>query len=88
MPDKNKRTHEVTILTDYCKGCALCVEYCPAGVLMISEKPNHLGIQQAVVQDEERCKGCLQCVLMCPDAAIEIIRVCGESRSRQRKVSY
>lgn len=81
MAENGKNKCEVKILSQFCKGCALCVEYCPAGVLVISEKPNQLGIQQATVRAGKRCKGCQKCVLICPDAAIEIVRHCG-SRSR------
>ena len=68
-------TVEVTVLTEYCKGCGLCVEFCPRGKLYIDPIPNREGVQTAVVRAEVDCTGCLQCATICPDAAIEVRRV-------------
>ena len=73
MPDK-RRNIEVSILTRYCKGCGLCVDVCPQGVLFLAEKPNRHGIMPAAVCEERDCSGCLKCVAVCPDAAIEVYR--------------
>ena len=74
MPGKKKYRFEVQILDDYCKGCRLCVEFCPNGKLAINDKPNKVGIQQAYVRPVGECSGCLKCALICPDAAIEVFR--------------
>ncbi|MFO8008007.1 MAG: 4Fe-4S binding protein [Candidatus Brocadiia bacterium] len=65
---------EVVVLEDFCKGCGLCVEFCPQGKLYLRQKPNKKGIQPADVHKEAECTGCLQCATICPDAAIEIVR--------------
>lgn len=70
----NKR-FEVTILTRFCKGCGLCVEWCEQGKLYIEQKPNRRGIQTAAVRPDVDCTGCLQCATICPDAAVEITRI-------------
>ena len=45
----------VTIFPNWCKGCDLCIEFCPAGVL------EHLpGVNVAVVHPE-RCTACRWC---------------------------
>jgi len=72
MPGKR---FEVTILTRFCKGCGLCVEFCEQGKLYIEKKPNRRGVQTAAVRPDVDCTGCLQCATMCPDAAVEIRRV-------------
>jgi len=60
----------VEILEEYCKGCGLCVEFCPGGVLAISSRLNSAGINPAEVLPQTECSGCRNCITMCPDAAI------------------
>lgn len=55
---------DITIKMPRCKGCGICVEFCPKNVLGIDE----LGKVQ--VLDPEACIGCGQCELRCPDYAI------------------
>ena len=54
----------VTIFPNWCKGCDLCIEFCPAGVL--AHRP---GVNVVVVRPEE-CTGCRWCEEHCPDFAI------------------
>jgi len=63
---------EVRVLREYCKGCRLCVEICPAGCLRIGDEVTEAGIQPAEVVETAECTGCLQCHTVCPDAAIEV----------------
>ncbi len=63
----------VRIDARYCKGCRLCVAFCPRGALVISKGLGPRGINPAEVADESLCSGCLNCAVVCPDAAIEII---------------
>jgi len=55
---------EITIKSVRCKGCGICVAFCPKKVLGI----NLLGKVQVV--DGEACIACGQCELRCPDYAI------------------
>jgi 2-oxoglutarate ferredoxin oxidoreductase subunit delta len=55
-----------------CKGCGLCVEYCPRGVLKLADKMNQKGYNVAEVIDLANCTGCLLCEVGCPDFAIYI----------------
>ncbi len=57
---------------DYCKGCNLCIYYCPRDALDESEEPNKKGLYPPV-QVEDRCIGCRMCELICPDFAITIV---------------
>lgn len=50
----------------YCKGCHICVEFCPTKVLEMR------GIV-AAVKKPEACIACMQCELRCPDFAIKVI---------------
>ncbi len=49
-----------------CKGCEICVDSCPSGVLEMKE-------QKAVVVDLPACIGCDLCELRCPDFAVEVV---------------
>jgi len=81
------RKFEVTVLERYCKGCSLCIEFCPTGKLYIRQMPNKQGIQTADVRQDVDCTGCMQCATICPDAAVQItevrVPVAGKSLGRQ-----
>jgi 2-oxoglutarate ferredoxin oxidoreductase subunit delta len=54
----------VTVFPNWCKGCHLCVEFCPETVL-------EAGVDGRVyVAHPERCIACRWCELHCPDFAI------------------
>ena len=52
------------IETKRCKGCGICVTFCPKKVLKVNE------IEKVEILDESKCIGCKQCELRCPDYAI------------------
>ncbi len=66
------RKSKIHILFDRCKGCKICVEFCPAGTLRIGGERNALGFRYVEVIDELRCIGCRVCEYYCPDFAIYI----------------
>lgn len=53
-----------------CKGCGLCVHYCPKDVLVIGQETNSKGYDIAGVDKAEQCIKCLLCEIYCPDLAI------------------
>ncbi|MFH0801135.1 MAG: 4Fe-4S binding protein [bacterium] len=57
-----------------CKGCGLCVHFCPQKILRISGRLNPKGFFPAELVDETKCTGCMTCARMCPDIAIEVYR--------------
>jgi 2-oxoglutarate ferredoxin oxidoreductase subunit delta len=57
-----------------CKGCALCISFCPKDVIALSTKPNVAGYVPAAVSKTEDCTGCAVCALVCPEVAIEVYR--------------
>lgn len=61
----DKTVPKIEIIEKYCKGCGICVEFCPRQVLEIK------GII-ASVKSLEACIKCGQCELRCPDFAIKI----------------
>ena len=65
----------VTIDSERCKGCNLCVVACPTDVLALKEREvNNRGYHFAYMKNEDKCIGCQSCALVCPDACIEVFR--------------
>lgn len=65
----------IVIDITHCKGCGLCVTFCPKGAIRMSGEISRRGVNPAEVVDEDACSGCLNCTVVCPDAAIEIYEV-------------
>ena len=64
---------KITIDTERCKGCGLCVAVCPNGCLVVSKTSNKNGYFPAEATCES-CTGCAMCAIICPDAVIEVFR--------------
>ena len=66
---------KLTFKTDNCKGCALCVDACPKGILRIAtDKINKKGHHPVECTDMDQCIGCASCYMMCPDCIIKVER--------------
>ena len=65
---------KVHVDREVCKGCGLCVAFCPAGVFRIGAETNKKGYAFVVAQDETKCVGCGRCEAGCPDLALYIER--------------
>jgi 2-oxoglutarate ferredoxin oxidoreductase subunit delta len=57
---------------DKCKGCMLCVSFCPKGALSAEEKLNKRGVKPVKFKEDAGCIGCRMCMIICPDNCIEI----------------
>lgn len=57
-----------------CKGCNLCVEFCPQHLLALSEQFNSKGYHPAELHDPEKCTSCALCAQMCPEGGISVYR--------------
>ena len=66
---------KVTFRSDLCKGCGLCVSFCPKGLIVLAQdKINAKGHHPAEITDQEQCVGCAFCATMCPDCIIKVER--------------
>ena len=63
---------KVTIERQRCKGCGLCVDACPQGVIVMSKSMNEKGDHFAQPAKLEDCTGCALCATMCPEVIIEV----------------
>lgn len=58
-----------------CKGCGLCVQFCPQSVLELDARTlNTKGYHPAYAANPDACVGCGICGLMCPDVVITVER--------------
>ncbi|MFA5720198.1 MAG: 4Fe-4S binding protein, partial [Acholeplasmataceae bacterium] len=65
----------VTFSYELCKGCNLCVEYCPVHILEMDKvKTNQKGYHIINVVEPDKCIGCAFCAMMCPDSVITVER--------------
>ena len=65
---------EVQFDGDVCKGCELCLGFCPKGLIAMSPHINNKGYSPASIENIDECVGCKSCALVCPDGAISIYR--------------
>jgi len=69
---RGRRSLMIIVDEEYCKGCRICTEFCPTGVLVDSTTINKKGYYPPVVEREGACHGCRLCELLCPEFAIFI----------------
>ncbi len=58
--------NRLEITEAWCKGCDICVKFCPERCLALNENG------KVVVKDADACTGCRLCEMLCPDFAIRL----------------
>jgi 2-oxoglutarate ferredoxin oxidoreductase subunit delta len=64
------------IKEEWCKGCGICVEFCPRKILTLGEEET-----VKVVRPEE-CTACGLCELRCPDFALGVVKNKNQKKER------
>ena len=57
--------HKISIIKQFCKGCEICVNFCPKDVLCLEAKTF-----KVTACNPDQCTGCRLCEWYCPDFAI------------------
>jgi 2-oxoglutarate ferredoxin oxidoreductase subunit delta len=60
---------KITIFGTWCKGCGICVAFCPTQVFSLNKEGHPL------VTAPEKCTACHWCDTHCPDLAIVVTRI-------------
>jgi 2-oxoglutarate ferredoxin oxidoreductase subunit delta len=63
---KKQKLKKHLIAKEWCKGCGICVHFCPEDVLELDEE------DKVFTARPEDCICCRFCELRCPDLAIEV----------------
>ncbi|MBN2332484.1 MAG: 4Fe-4S binding protein [Deltaproteobacteria bacterium] len=61
-----KALPKITVFTDWCKQCGICVAFCPQQVLAMDEH------RRVFAKYPDKCIACHMCELRCPDFAITV----------------
>ena len=64
---RKKPRGEVKLYANWCKGCNICVEFCPKKVLTM-----HSNGYYPIVVSPDKCTACHFCDTHCPDFAIVV----------------
>jgi 2-oxoglutarate ferredoxin oxidoreductase subunit delta len=64
--------NHIAINEAWCKGCNLCIIFCPVQALHEAEHLNRRGIHPPQMIPNHRCNGCRLCELVCPDFAVTV----------------
>ena len=68
---------QLFLIPERCKGCGICIEYCPLQVLALSERANGKGYALPEIARGKKgsCVHCQFCSLVCPEFAIFVTEV-------------
>jgi 2-oxoglutarate ferredoxin oxidoreductase subunit delta len=66
LAKEGKKLFVQKVFADWCKGCGICIAFCPANVFEKSDS------SMPLIKDPDACTGCRFCEFHCPDFAISI----------------
>jgi 2-oxoglutarate ferredoxin oxidoreductase subunit delta len=70
VSSKPKRPRgKIVVFGTWCKGCGICVEFCPAHVLALDDNDHPVAVHP------ENCTACHWCDTHCPDMAIVVRKI-------------
>ena len=79
----------IVIDEEWCKGCYLCVHFCPKKIFGKSKRRNGRGIYPAPVDRlSENCSSCKSCELICPELAITVEKEKGGMRKEVKMAGF
>lgn len=64
----------INIDQELCKGCLVCMEFCPKTVIKLNQKVNAAGYIPVSPVNNSDCSGCGICATVCAEVAIEVYR--------------
>ncbi|MDD5093600.1 MAG: ferredoxin family protein [Dehalococcoidia bacterium] len=64
----------IEIDREMCKGCRICIAFCPQSSISLSDQMNSNSYLPAQLNESHQCTGCAICATVCPDIAIEVYR--------------
>lgn len=73
---------KIIIYRHYCKGCEICAEVCPKGVLHMALAPDRWEGTVVEVINIDACNACMLCEHQCPDFAIEVRNIKREMKKK------
>lgn len=73
---EQKKVYFHVIREKWCKGCNICVAFCPKQVLTLRNG-------KVFPERPELCIGCKMCELRCPDFAIEVHEKGAEAKAAE-----
>lgn len=68
---------KVNFRKEKCKGCELCVNFCPKKLIIMDKNINSNGYYTPIIlkDNQANCIGCSSCAKVCPDSAIIIEKI-------------
>jgi 2-oxoglutarate ferredoxin oxidoreductase subunit delta len=65
---------KIKINRNKCKGCLLCISFCPKGSIALDKKLNNKGVKPVKFKEGADCIGCSMCAVICPECCIEVYK--------------